>query len=468
MSRAARAIKFMTSYCVIPKGEGAGHPMRLGAFQKERIEAILADDVTAAIDSFPRGNGKSTLGAGLACWGVFDDDETGQPQVPIVATTVGQAIRSVYGVASRMILKSPELQARSIVFSGATTPKVTFPWNGGEMFPIANDVGGLQGLDPSLAIFDEIGFQPLESWDSLQLATGKRQRSLIWGIGTPGLDRENALWKIRERVLEGYEIPGFVYHEYAAEPGCDIEDRGQWHAANPAIKAGFLRLQALETALKLSPDAQFRVFRLGQWVDGVASWLGEDGRAVWRRLQEPYEFALQAPAWIGVDVALKRDSTAVCTVQRRPDGRLHAKVRLWLPTKDEPVDVTDVMQYVREECHRYQVGAVSFDARFFDVPAKMLFDEGYPMLELPQSPERMIPIIGNLYERIKSQTLSHDADSGFELQILNAVPRFYERGFTLAKQKSRGRIDAAVALALAVDRADHWKPRVAAWAGTAG
>jgi hypothetical protein len=39
------------------------------------------------------------------------------------------------------------------------------------------------------------------------------------------------------------------------------------------------------------------------------------------------------------------------------------------------------------------------------------------------------------------------------MHVLNAVPRFNERGFTLAKGKSRGRIDAAVALCLAADRA---------------
>ena len=40
-------------------------------------------------------------------------------------------------------------------------------------------------------------------------------------------------------------------------------------------------------------------------------------------------------------------------------------------------------------------------------------------------------------------------------QVLNAVPRFNERGFTLQKGKSRGRIDACIALGLACDQALH-------------
>jgi hypothetical protein len=44
------------------------------------------------------------------------------------------------------------------------------------------------------------------------------------------------------------------------------------------------------------------------------------------------------------------------------------------------------------------------------------------------------------------------------MHVLNAVPRYNERGFTLQKSKSRGRIDGAIALALACDRAIHTEP----------
>ena len=220
------------------------------------------------------------------------------------------------------------------------------------------------------------------------------------------------------------------------------------------MRAGFLRQSALETDIGITPEGHFRAFRLGQWVDGTESWLGNSGRAVWEALVNPYEFN-GAPTWVGVDVGIKRDSTAVVAVQERPDGRYHAVCRLWLPTADEPVDVTDVMQYLRDLAETYDVQAVSYDPRFFDVPSKMLEDEGLPMVEIPQSIERMTSAIGNLYELIKGGKLTHDGDEPFAQQILNAVPRYNERGFTLAKSKSRGHIDAAVALALALDRAQR-------------
>jgi phage terminase large subunit-like protein len=176
---------------------------------------------------------------------------------------------------------------------------------------------------------------------------------------------------------------------------------------------------------------------------------------VWDALYEPQEPLLEAPAWIGVDVGLKRDSTAVVMVQRRPDGKLHAWCRLWIPLKDEPVDVTDVMGHLRELAVKYRVEAISYDPRFFDVPAKMLADEGLNLIEVPQSVERMTAVCGSLLEIIKRGELRHNGDEAFSTHVLNAVARINERGFTLQKSKSRGRIDAVIALGLAVDRALH-------------
>jgi phage terminase large subunit-like protein len=457
-TRHGRAIRFIETYCRPPKGQGFGKPLKLARFQKEFLEEALADGIDAAILETPRGNGKSSGGGALAVWALFDDDATGAPQVPIVATTIGQAIRSCYGVAVSMIKAEPELLRRSLIYTGVATPRVSVPANGGELFPIASDPDGLQGLDPSLAIMDEIGFQPVGAWESLRLATGKRERSLVVGVGTPGLDRENALYHVRNLVREAGSLSGVVFHEYSAPPGCDLEDRDAWREANPAIKAGFLRISALETDLGLSPEGHFRIFRLGQWVDGVDSWLGPNGRSIWDDLQAPYDFVAGDPTWIGVDVGLKRDSTAVVAVQRDPEGGLHALSRLWVPTTDEPVDVTDVMEYIRELARAYAVQEVSFDPRFFDVPAKMLSDEGLPLLEVPQSVDRMTVVCGTLLEHIKRGDIHHDGDEALATHVLNAVPRFNERGFTLQKSKSRGRIDGCIALALAVDRAVRQEP----------
>jgi len=111
------------------------------------------------------------------------------------------------------------------------------------------------------------------------------------------------------------------------------------------------------------------------------------------------------------------------------------------------------MGYIRELDRRYDLIEVAFDPRLFELPAQQLADEGIPMVELPQTLERMTPAFGNLYEAIKRSEISHDGDPVYAQQILNGIVRSNERGFTLAKRKSRGKIDAAYALAMVFDRA---------------
>jgi phage terminase large subunit-like protein len=459
MSRHGRAIRFMETYCRPPKGYRFGQPLKLAPFQTDWLEEILADGVSSAVMSCPRGQGKSTLLAGLAVWATFDESDSGAPQVPIIATRTQQAIRSVYGVAASMVKAEPELFDRSLIYTAIGTNRIEVAGTEGSCFPMANNTDGLQGLDPSLAVIDEIGFQDLETWDSLLLASGKRVRSLVVGIGTPGLDRSNALYQLRQAWLEhGGDLPGFRYTEFAAPEGCDIHNEAMWELANPALAAGYQNRDALRSAVRISPKSHFQIFHLGQWVDGTESWLASDGGRIWDGLADRYELVPGARTWCGVDIGLKRDSTAVVTAQRRPDGRLHAQCRIWLPRPDESVDLTGIMQHLRELDQRYDVEAFAYDPRLFEVPAGMLTDEGLSMIEFPQSLERMSPAFGALLEAIMRGELSHDGDVAFTTQILNGVPRYSERGFTLQKNRSRGKIDAAYALAMCFDRAQHTAP----------
>lgn len=465
LGSAEHAIRWIEAYIILPKGHGSGARMRLARFQKRWLKKVMKPGINSAVLSLPRGNGKSTFLAALALWALFCPGPGGAPQVPIIATTIMQAQRSVYGVALAMLAAEPQLSSRALVYSGIGTMRVRVPWTLGEMFPVSSDPAGLQGLDPSLAVADEVGFLSVESWDSLLLASGKRPRSLVVGIGTPGFDKENALWHLRVRVESGEALPGFSYMEYAAPEGCDVRDEAVWRKANPALAEKFLDPKALRTAVAVSPLSHFQLFRLGMWVEGVECWLGSDGRKVWDAARAPWKLVSGAETWVGVDVGIRHDSTAVVALQRRPDGRFHAVARIWLPTKDVPVDVTDVMHHIRALDKAHRLAAVSFDPRFFDVPAKVLGDEGITMIEVPQSVERMTQACGSAYELLMGGGLTHDGDPGFDTQVLNAVARFNERGFTLAKGKSRGRIDAAVALCLAVDRALRQEPagQVAVW-----
>lgn len=448
--RAERAIRFIETYCRLPKGYTAGQLMRLADFQKAWLRAVLAPGVSSAAMQIARGNGKSSFLAAVAVWAVFDPaPEGGAPQVPIVATAIHQAIRSVYGVAAAIVKAEPELSNRSIEYTGIGQVRIVVPTTGGELFPVSNSVDSLQGLDPSMAICDEVGFMPLDSWNSLLLAGIKRPRSLVVGIGTPGLDQDNALYHLRQKVLEGSAPSGFHFTEFSATPDCRLDDEDEWRLANPAIAEGFMNIDAMRTNLGLAPEGRFRIFHLAQWIDGVEAWIE---RKDWDALRAPQKLVRGERTWVGLDVGFKHDSTALVAVQRL-SGKLHAVAQFWSPGDDQAVELTHVMQALRQLDKDYDVVEIAYDPRLFEVPALMLADEGLPMVEFNQSVERMTPAFGQLFEMIKRGELSHDGDKMFDRQVLNAIPRYNERGFTLAKAKSRGKIDACYALAMAVDRA---------------
>jgi len=427
--------------------------MRLAKFQKELLVELL-DDATlrAGVVSIPRGNGKSTLVGAVALWALYDDEHS--PSVPVVATTIQQAIRTVYDTARRMMEVSPELADRTISYTAIGGTKLFVPYNNGSLLPLAADPAGLQGLDPSFAVVDEVGFVSQDLWDAMVLASGKRPRSLVLGIGTPNVEKAGAMHQLRELWTSGISMPGFRFVEYAADVACRIDDRVQWSKANPAIDAGFLAVDALEMAAAATPEASFRVFRLGQWADAAECWLPV---GAWEACEDRFDLVEGARSWVGVDIGLKRDSTAVVVAQYRPDGRLHVVGRIWDP-RAGTIDIADILAHLRDLCDRFDVAAISFDPRLFELPARQLEDEGLPMLEVPQSVDRMGPICANAYELIVSGRLAHDGDALLTDHVRAAQQRPNERGWTLSKSKSRRHIDGAIATCLATWEASQPEP----------
>lgn len=468
-ARHARAIRFLETYCIPHQGYRSGEPLTLAPFQKEWLEEVLAPGISVAVMSVAAGNGKSTLLGGLGVWALFDEDDTGAPSIPVIAMTIKMATETVYGAALAMVENHPELNDRAKVFAGIATPRIETPHNRGKLFPLSHDPKGLQGYNPSLAIVDEIGFQSQESWSALRARSAKRAHSLIVGIGTPGFDQDNPLWQIRSRAITGEAMQGFSYIEYTADEGCDIRDLAQLHKANPAIAAGFKNLEATLQMADDEPEGIFRTYQLGQWVAGQECWLGSDARAEWEALADQYNFLPGADTWLGVDISRFHDTTAVVTCQKRPrhdpatgekleDG-YHVKAKIWYPSPENPLDQNEIQQHIREQCAIYGVQQVSYDPALFGKAADELIDEGYPMLNTPQTVERFTPIVGATYEQIKLRRVTHDGDPGFTAQVLNGMTRFNERGFTISKSKStRGKIDAAVAMCLAIGEATSHEP----------
>ena len=211
----------------------------------------------------------------------------------------------------------------------------------------------------------------------------------------------------------------------------------------------------LMTATKQTSEMAFRRWRLNQWVRSQESWLPV---GAWEQCVTQFEFDRDAPMFVGIDMALKHDSIAVVCAQKNEDDRFAIRSKIWQPS-DDGVDVADVEAYLRELHLNFNVVEFAYDPAYFQRSAEILADDAMPMVEYPQTGSRMIPACGNAYELIVSARVAHDGSPTFTDQVLSAAQRMTENGWRLSKGKSKRKIDACIAMVMALDRANS-RPRV--------
>jgi phage terminase large subunit-like protein len=344
-----------------------------------------------------------------------------------------------------------------LIFSGIGTRRIKTPHNRGELFPVACDVPGLQGLDPSFGVVDEIGFVPAASFNALVLASGKRPQSLVVGIGTPGPDRENSLWHLRKMVAEGSAPAGFRFTEYAAPDGCALDDREAWAEANPALAAGFMSPDALETTLALATESEFRIYRLGQWAESTeGGWLADgDFEAC---MVDGVKIPKRARVVLAFDGSDRLDASALvaCSFDDRPVLELAG---LW---ENVEVPIRDVEDRIRAACRRWDVVAIAFDPYRWRRTMQLLEAEGLPVVEFPQSPSRMVPATQRLFVAIRERAVAHDGQPDLVRHFRNCRTWTDARGTRVRKRSpmSPQKIDAAVASIMAHDVAATYAPPV--------
>ncbi len=114
---------------------------------------------------------------------------------------------------------------------------------------------------------------------------------------------------------------------------------------------------------------------------------------------------------------------------------------------------------------RFSVREVAFDPwRFASEALRLEADHGVAAAEFPQSHSRMTVASEGLHAAIVEGRLRHPGDPDLDRHIAAAIAKTTGRGWRLDKADRTAQIDAAVALAIAVERAQAPAP-VAAFHG---
>lgn len=441
----ARVVRFGERYVRHFKGEYAGQPFILEPWQRNDIIAPIFNTVDRygyrtireALIGIARGNGKSPIALLISLYMLYADGEYGAENYALAADK--DQARIVFNYGKAVVEASPILRAASKIYKDAIEVPET-----GSVFKVRSSLAGLaHGYMPHCVSVDEYHIhKTADLYEAMQSALHKRRQPLIVTITTAGHDRNSPLWHLYQRGLEGND-PSFFMKWYQAPDGCSLKDTKAMREANPGR---WVRIAALRRQSKAMPEGAYRRLHLNQWTDQHESWLPIEE---WIACGDALPVPLDAPVYVAVDAAPKKDSTAVIVVWRTEDGHHHWYRRAFRADRVMGyLDYLEVEDYIRQLCLTYSVRRIAFDPFTMMRSMITLHEEGLPVEEYPQNDARMVPASQTLWDLVQERRLHHDGSAELEREARNVAAKETARGWRIHKLQSGGTIDSIVAGAI--------------------
>lgn len=482
---AARAIKFIERYCTYGPGDREGESVRLETFQKILLTYMFAANefgrrrYRQIYVQGPKGFAKTALSGWVTLFLLCSQRS---PVIPVAASTEKQA-ELVFGDLKASIRNSEALTAKFEVYDDIIRER----GGPGYAYRVASVGGGNDGARPSAAIVDEVHLLATREhralWDVTLNGLAKREDSLLLATSTPGWDLDSVAGELHQYGVRWYtgevEDPDFCMIWFGCDPSSDPErfnldtDAGRKAAIRAANPAADKFVNVADHARRYNVDhaANWLRYFCGQWTAREDSWLPagawnactanevRDG-LVWDSDRQVYTVADGADVVLGFDGSVNCDSTAlvVSTCGEYPHLDL---VALWEQPEDEreaaewSVPVAAVEQAIRSACRRWNVREIAADPARWQKSLQALTEEGLPVVDFPQRPERTMPATQKFFEAIISRSVSHSGDPRLARHVANAHVKVDARGQRIVKDGARSarKVDAAVSAMMAHDRA---------------
>lgn len=285
---AANRVKcFLHDHCRHSKGPQAGQPFDLLEWQWKDLVAPAygwklpnGSRRIRSVDCFiPKKNGKSTLCAGLALYGMSFDFEM-SAEVFLAAYDRGQA-GIVFNEANLMVEASEALDAAFVVKK--TKKEIHFPDTSSFIRALSKESKSAEGMNIHHLIFDELHTQRDRLlWAALRYGGASRRQPMTICISTAGAYDETALWyevfEDAKKLKAGkvIDIHKWVCLYYAAV-NADWHDEKVWRAANPSYDSALDKVQFnidYQKALKNGVDeSDFKRYRLNMPTKFESAWI---------------------------------------------------------------------------------------------------------------------------------------------------------------------------------------------------
>ena len=470
--RGETAIEFVERLGIITKDSvagRAGQPLHLRDWQKNLIRYLYADDGRGgfrnrvSLVGMPRKQGKSAMASSLA---VFDTYFGGNgAEVYSVAAEKEQA-RIVFADAKRMIEANPDLNAMAKLYRDA----IEIPSTNSVYRVLSAESFSKEGLSATAVWMDELHAQKnRELFDVMQLSMGARgNKAHLVAITTAGVKSDSTgkdsiaytLYQYGQKISTSeVDDPAFFMAWWEAPKDSDYRLPETWEIASPGFDDICAR-EDYESAVRRTPEPEFRTKRLNQWVSSAEAWLPAGS---WAAREDVVDID-KHQIILAVDGSFSGDSTVIvgCTVPKADELPHVFLVKAWekdleFDGDDWRVDIADVEATVLEFCASHDVREVVFDPFRWARTMQSLDDHGLPVVEFPQSPSRMIRACAKLFDAVTGDGLTHDGNPTLARHFDNAIVKMTPAGPHVKKdsRNSPRKIDAAVSAIMAHDRATH-------------
>jgi phage terminase large subunit-like protein len=330
-----------------------------------------------------------------------------------------------------------------------------------------------------------------QQYDNFRTGLSKRKNSLLLTISTAGVSStENPCYQLQQdaqRVLEGViENDRLFAAIYCADPDVDWASLEAARMASPNLGVSIDEEQILldqrEAVRNPARQNAFRAMVLNQWMTASSAWMN---MSAWQKCYDPSlteDSVKGLPCWIGSDLASKLDLSSTVRVFRRDlDGRPHyyALCRAYLPaervnapenqhyqkwakqgfltaTPGSSIDYSMIEADTVADIGKLQVRELPFDARYADQWSQRVSElSGAIRIETPPNPGVLSPAMKELEAAVYDGRFHHDGNPLLTWCISNVLTRETPAGnFTMPdKERPENKIDAAMALFLAMSRA---------------
>lgn len=480
-TRGERVIEFIERHCPIPEGKRVGQKLVLDEFQRKFIVDVYDNPrakTKKAILSIGRKNGKTALIAGILLAHLAGPEAIENSQIVSGAMSRKQAAL-VYKAASKMVRLSKSLRDRVRI---VPSQKQLFGLSKNVEYEALSAEGATnEGLSPVLAILDEAGQvkgATSDFIDAIVTSQGAYDDAMLMIISTQAASDAAFLSIEIDDALSG-EDPSTVVHLYSADKDCDLLDEAQWAKANPSSFRSLEDIKKLAAAAMRLPSREpaFRNRILNQRVELFAPFVG---RTAWKACDGQIGDMAGQSVYAGLDLSSVLDLTSLVLIWQK-DGVWQVKPYFWTPEQGlrdrakrdrQPYDVwakqgdllttpgsTIDYEFVAKFMARLPVKflAVGFDRWRIDQ-----FKAAMKKVEVPDSIRdvlqpfgqgfvSMAPALDALERSIAEKRLRHGGHPVLTMCAANAVVESdAAENRKLTKQKSNGRIDGMVALAMAM------------------